>query len=682
MEKNYQYFDRDTSWLSFNYRVLLEASDEQLPLYERINFIAIYSSNLEEFYKIRVAELKSTITKTQERELETEEKEKILEAVNQEVDRQLDKRVFIYEKKIIPALSAHHIVFYQSPAEIETFHRPFVRSFFIDEVFPFLQPVPLGNGVHSFLRDNRLYLAVRVYKKEEKSTPNIPREAHYFVIKLPHEKVARFIELPPKLGRCYVMFQEDLIRANLDVIFADYDVDCSYCLKISRDADVILEDTSSEGIVQQMKKKLKKRKIGAVCRFVYERQMPADFLAFLMRNYQVSPTDLVPGDGHLNLEQLRSLPCPSKASLTLQKPKPMRLNCLDAQDSIFNYVERKDLLLYYPYHSFEHFTHWLYETVHDPSVTEILITQYRAAENSAVINTLIAAAQNGKRVTVFVELKARFDEEHNLATAEQMQRAGIHIIYSIPKVKVHAKVALVLREGKPSLAYISTGNFNEATASLYADLGLFTANKEIVADLQRLFLFLRERGGEPHFTQLLVPPFNLIDEFTKRLTHEMELAQRGEKAYIILKMNALQDQAMIDLLYKASEAGVKIDLLVRGICCLITEQPYSKNIKVTRIVDTFLEHARVWYFHNGGDARVFLGSPDFMKRNLYRRIEAITPVLDPDCQQMIIDILKLQLQADRKACWLDAKQNNNFKNPSPQNSQRVQYSIYNYLQEK
>ena len=682
MEKNYQYFDRNMSWLSFNYRVLLEAEDEQLPIYERINFISIYSSNLEEFYKIRVAELKSAITKTQEYELETEDKEKILEAVNQEVDRQLDKRVFIYEQKIIPALFAHHIIFYQSPAEIESFHRPFARSFFIDEVFPFLQPMPLGNGVHSFLRDNRLYLAIRVYKKEQYCNPDKPREPFYFVIKLPHEKVARFIELPSNLGRYYIMFQEDLIRANLDIIFPEYEVDCSYCLKISRDADVILEDSSSEGIVQQMKKKLKKRKIGAVCRFVYERQMPADFLAFLMKNYQVSPTDLVPGDGHLNLEQLRSLPCPSKALLTLQKPKPMRLNCLNEQDSVFNYVEKKDLLLYYPYHSFAHFTHWLYETVHDPCVTEILITQYRAAENSAVINTLIAAAQNGKRITVFVELKARFDEEHNLATAEQMERAGIHIIYSIPKVKVHAKVALVLRKGKPSLAYISTGNFNEATASLYADFGLFTANKDIVADLQRLFLFLRERGGEPHFSQLLVPPFNLIDEFTKLLTQEMELAKRGKKAYVILKMNALQDHTMINLLYEASEAGVKIDLLIRGICCLITEQPYSKNIKVTRIVDSFLEHARVWYFHNGGDSRIYIGSPDFMKRNLYRRIEALTPVLDPDCQQTILDILKIQLQPGRKACWLDAKQKNHFKNPSPKNLKRVQYSIYNYLQGK
>lgn len=687
MADNYRYFNRDVSWLSFNYRVLLEADDELLPLYERINFISIYSSNLEEFYKIRVADLKSSISKSKESELDAEEKEQVLDAISREVGRQLEERVRIYEEGILPDLRAHRITFYQSLEEVEPFHHEFVRNYFVEEIFPFLQPVPIyKDAVRSFLRDNRLYIAVRLYKKE--GLADDPLHTQYFVIKIPYSKVPRFIELPKRDGQSYIMYHEDMIRANLDVVFPGYEVDSSYCIKISRDADIMIEeDNPSADIVEQMKKKLKKRKIGAVCRFVYERQMAPDFLSFLMDAYEIAPEDLMAGDKHLNLEDLNRLPCPKKKLCVIEKPKPMPLTCLNEQDSIFEYVRHKDLLLYYPYHSFDHFIHWLYEAVHDQAVKEIMITQYRVAENSSVINTLIAAAQNGKKVTVFVELKARFDEENNLATAELMQRSGIHIIYSIPGLKVHAKVALVLREGEkgemlPGFAYVSTGNFNEATASVYADFGLFTANQEIVDDLQRLFRYLQERRGEPHFTRLLVPPFNLIDGFTALVQREMELAASGREGYIILKMNALQDQAMIDLLYKASEAGVRIDLIVRGICCLIPDQPYSRNIRITRIVDSFLEHARVWYFGNGGEVRLFLGSPDFMRRNLYRRIEAIAPVLDPDIKQTIIDILHIQLHPGRKACWVDSELRNVFKNNSKGNTVRVQYAIHDYLQQK
>ena len=365
------------------------------------------------------------------------------------------------------------------------------------------------------------------------------------------------------------------------------------CCKISRDADIFVDDaTSSEVMVEQLRKKVKKRKIGAVCRFVYDRKMPADYLEFLVDAFGINRDDLVPGDKHLNLEDLAHLPNPSKELCTQLKPRPMTLNCLDEKESIFRYVSKKDLMLHFPYHSFEHFIHFLYEAVHDPSCKEIMITQYRVAENSVVINTLIAAAQNGKKVTVFVELKARFDEENNLATAEMMKRAGIHIIFSIPGLKVHAKVALVLRynkEGKQtrSYAYISTGNFNEKTARIYADSGLFTSNEIIVNDLYTLFRVLQKEVTEPKFKRLLVARFNLLPELRRRIGYEINMAKAGKEARIILKMNALQDPAMIDELYKASEAGVKIDLIVRGICCLIPNQPYSRNIRITRIVDSF-----------------------------------------------------------------------------------------------
>ena len=722
MESKYNYFKRDISWLSFNYRVLLEALDERLPLYERINFISIYSSNLEEFYKIRVADHKAVASGATESDEETvQSARELVEEINKEVTRQLDDRVRIYEQKILPALRKNHIIFYQDN-HVEPFHQQFIKDFFREEIFPYLQPVPVSKDkIVSFLRDNRLYLAIRVYpKKEEKNKgeepkeniekytgecinerndgegikvgmeaarPNVTDLRHplYFVMKQPYAKVPRFIELPSREKNHYLMFTEDIIKANLNLIFPGYDVDSSYCIKISRDADILIDDTaSSADLVAQLKKKVKKRKIGDVCRFVYDRAMPSEFLDFLVDAFRIQRDELVPGDKHLNLEDLRHLPNPNKSLHSLEKPKPMKLTVLDEKESIFNYVAKKDLLLYYPYHSFEHFIHFLYEAVHNPETREIMVTQYRVAENSAVINTLIAAAQNGKKVTVFVELKARFDEENNLATAEMMQAAGIKIIYSIPGLKVHAKVALIRRRGLngekiPSYAYISTGNFNEKTATLYADCGLFTCRKEIVADLYNLFRTLQGKE-DPKFTTLLVARFNLIPELNRLIDREISLADEGKQGRIILKMNALQDPTMIDRLYEASKHGVQIDLIVRGICCLIPGQSYSRNIRVTRIVDSFLEHARIWYFGNDGTPKVFMGSPDWMRRNLYRRIEAITPILAPDLRDSLIEMLNIQLADNQKACWVDDKLQNIFKKRTPGTpAVRAQYTFYDWL---
>ena len=656
MESKYNYFKRDISWLSFNYRVLLEALDERLPLYERINFISIYSSNLEEFYKIRVADHKAVASGATESDEETvQSARELVEEINKEVTRQLDDRVRIYEEKLLPALRKNHIIFYQD-RHVEPFHQQFIKDFFREEIFPYLQPVPVSKDkIVSFLRDNRLYLAIRVYPKKEgnEGTTSLTesRQPLYFVMKQPYAKVPRFIELPSREKNHYLMFTEDIIKANLNLIFPGYDVDSSYCIKISRDADILIDDTaSSADLVAQLKKKVKKRKIGDVCRFVYDRGMPHDFLDFLVDAFHIQRDELVPGDKHLNLEDLRHLPNPNKSLHSLEKPKPMKLTILDEKESIFNYVAKKDLLLYYPYHSFEHFIHFLYEAVHNPETREIMVTQYRVAENSAVINTLIAAAQNGKKVTVFVELKARFDEENNLATAEMMQAAGIKIIYSIPGLKVHAKVALIRRRGLngekiPSYAYISTGNFNEKTATLYADCGLFTCRPKIVADLYNLFRTLQGKE-DPKFTTLLVARFNLIPELNRLIDREIALADEGKQGRIILKMNALQDPAMIDRLYEASEHGVQIDLIVRGICCLIPVQSYSRNIRVTRIVDSFLEHARIWYFGNDGKPKVFMGSPDWMRRN----------------------------------CWVDDNLRNIFKKRAPGTpAVRAQYTFYDWL---
>ena len=679
-----RYFKRDISWLSFNYRVLLEAEDDTLPLYERINFISIYSSNLEEFYKIRVADHKAIATGAAHSDEESVQSAiQLVTEINEEVNRQLEERIRIYEQKILPALRQHHIIFYQS-RNVEPFHKEFLRRFFREEIFPYLSPVPVSKDkVISFLRDNRLYLAVRLHSKG--TLPGDPDHTQYFVMKLPYSKVPRFIELPKQDKNYYLMFIEDIIKANIDTIFPGYDVDSSYCIKISRDADILIDESANTSeIIEQVKTKVKKRKIGAVCRFVYDRAMPDDFLDFLVDAFRINRQELVPGDKHLNMEALRHLPNPNNAVRPIRKPQPMKLACLDERESIFRYVEKKDLLLHYPYHSFEHFIHFLYEAVHEPTVREIMVTQYRVAENSAVINTLIAAAQNGKKVTVFVELKARFDEENNLATAEMMKAAGINILFSLPGLKVHAKVALVLRRDKqghklPSYAYISTGNFNEKTATLYADCGLFTCNPVLVNDLHNLFRTFQGKEN-PVFHRLLVARFNLMPELNRLIDHEIELAKSGKQGRIILKMNALQDPAMIERLYEASQAGVKIDLIVRGICCLIPGRKYSRNIRVTRIVDTFLEHARVWYFGNGGKPKLFLGSPDWMRRNLYRRIEAVTPILDPDLKRELSDMLSIQLSDKRKACFVDDHLRNRWKSARPQKEKiRSQYTFYEYL---
>ena len=679
-----RYFKRDISWLSFNYRVLLEAEDDTLPLYERINFISIYSSNLEEFYKIRVADHKAIATGAAHSDEESVQSAmQLVTEINEEVNRQLEERIRIYEQKILPALRQHHIIFYQS-RNVEPFHKEFLRRFFREEIFPYLSPVPVSKDkVISFLRDNRLYLAVRLHSKG--TLPGDPDHTQYFVMKLPYSKVPRFIELPKQDKNYYLMFIEDIIKANIDTIFPGYDVDSSYCIKISRDADILIDESANTSeIIEQVKTKVKKRKIGAVCRFVYDRAMPDDFLDFLVDAFRINRQELVPGDKHLNMEDLRHLPNPNNAVRPIRKPQPMKLACLDERESIFRYVEKKDLLLHYPYHSCELYIQYQDEAVHGPPDRENLVPQYRDPQTTTVINTLIAAAQNGKKVTVFVELKARFDEENNLATAEMMKAAGINILFSLPGLKVHAKVALVLRRDKqghklPSYAYISTGNFNEKTATLYADCGLFTCNPVLVNDLHNLFRTFQGKEN-PVFHRLLVARFNLIPELNRLIDHEIELAKSGKQGRIILKMNALQDPAMIERLYEASQAGVKIDLIVRGICCLIPGRKYSRNIRVTRIVDTFLEHARVWYFGNGGKPKLFLGSPDWMRRNLYRRIEAVTPILDPDLKRELSDMLSIQLSDKRKACFVDDHLRNRWKSARPQKEKiRSQYTFYEYL---
>lgn len=689
MEKSYKYFKRDLSWLSFNYRVLLEAEDETLPIYERIKFLSIYSSNLEEFYEIRVAEHRGVIMKKNFSEESAVEAEETLAAITQEVNRQQRDYYRIFSEKVLPELKRQHIYLYQNENPLP-FHEEFVHNFFNEEVFPFLSPVMIQAGdIRTFIRDRRLYLVIRMIKRSKRmNEPDFVPEYHYALMKIPHSKVPRFIELPQKDGNYYIMFIDDIIRANLQSVFPGYIIDSSYSIKISRDADIYLEDENSANMIENIRKKVKKRKIGALSRFMYDQAMPDDFLAFVCNAFGITAEDLVVGGRYNNLQDLMKLPNPAGKHLEQHSPNPMRVPFLENTGSVFKAIKKRDILLHFPYESFDYLIRFLMEAAFDPKVDEIKITQYRVAENSAVINALISAAQNGKKVTVFVELKARFDEENNMCTAERMEQAGIRIIYSIPGLKVHAKVAVILRKDtadglkQRDFAYLSTGNFNEKTAKIYSDMALLTANEEIISDINKVFAVLEGRLQNPSFKHLLVARFNMLPQLSQLIHREIEHVKEGKEGKIILKMNGLHDQKMIDELYRASEAGVKIELIIRGICCLVPDQPYSANIKITRIVDMFLEHARVWYFYNNGQEDLYLTSADWMRRNLHRRIETAFPILDTEIKKVIIDILQIQLHDNVKACYIDSELKNHFKRDDNPIKVRSQLEIYDYLKKR
>lgn len=688
MENSYKYFKRDVSWLSFNYRVLLEAEDDTLPVYERIKFLSIYSSNLEEFYEIRVAEHRGVIMKKNFTEESGAEAEEVLTEITNEVNRQQREYYRIFSEKILSELNRQNIYLYQG-SEPEPFHEEFVHNFFNEEVFPFLSPVMIQAGdIRTFIRDRRLYLVIRMVKKSKrKPEGDQAPEYHYALMKIPYAKVPRFIELPQHEGKFYIMFIDDIIRANLANIFPGYIIDSCYSIKISRDADIYLENEKGN-IVESIRKKVKKRKIGALSRFMYDRAMPDDFLSFICEAFGITRDDLVVGGRYLNLQDLAKLPNPKGKELEQKIPTPMRVPYLDEKGSVFRAVKKKDILLHFPYQSFDYLIRFLMEAAFDPKVDEIKITQYRVAENSAVINTLVSAAQNGKKVTVFVELKARFDEENNMSTAERMEQAGIRIIYSIPGLKVHAKVAVIIRKDpedgnkRRDFAYLSTGNFNEKTARVYSDMALLTCNDEIITDINKVFAVLEGKMAEPTFRHLLVARFNMVSELIRMIHREIEHVKLGRKGRIVLKMNGLHDQNMINELYHASENGVEIDLIVRGICCLVPGQPYSANIRITRIVDMFLEHSRIWYFYNDGKEDVYLTSADWMRRNLNRRIETAFPILVPEIKQEVIDILKIQMRDNVKACLIDEQLHNNFKHNEEPVKVRSQLAIYEYLKNK
>ncbi|MCT4614871.1 MAG: polyphosphate kinase 1 [Marinifilaceae bacterium] len=684
---NHKYFNRDLSWLSFNKRVLEECLNEDIPIYERIKFMAIYSSNLDEFYRVRIGTYKRFTELDEEGKKNLRENpDLILRKIKAEVGKQQDMFGQIYKNNILPELQKNGIHIVDENTVLPE-HHDYIKNFFLDNLLPHVQPMLLlKKRVQPFLQNNAIYLAVKLFKKRSKKEDETKQaRPKYAIIKIPSHRFDRFISLPQIDDKHYIMFLDDIIKLRMKILFPGYRIDSCYSFKLSRDSDLLIEDEYSGNLINLIESHLKKRETGTPSRFLYDMNIPKDFLKFLKASFGLVNNDIVEGGKYHNFQDFFEFPNPKYPELQSESDIPLKPKEFSSKKSIFKTIGKKDRILHFPYQSYEYVIRFLNQAAIDPKVEEIKATQYRVANNSAVVNALINAALNGKKVTVFVELKARFDEEANLRSAKEMTKAGVKIIYSMPGLKVHAKIALVIRKGdKKDYAFLSTGNFNEKTARIYADHGLFTANNEIIHELKLLFNFLENKQDDIDFKHLLVGQFNLKDSFISLIEREIENVKNGKKGYIIAKMNGLQERDIITKLYEASNIGVKIDLIIRGICCLKPNKTYAKNIKITRIVDKYLEHARVLYFYNNNNEEVYLSSADWMNRNLHRRIECSFPIYDKDISREIIDILKIQLRDNYSARNIDAYLRNVKIELGSDDDEiiRCQEAIYEYLKNK
>lgn len=685
--RKYEYTNRDISWLSFNFRVLQEAMDKTLPLYERLKFLAIYSNNMEEFYQVRVSYYKHMLRHEKEfpkQHFKEVDPARIIRQINEIVTNQQSIFHLIFEDEILPALRKNNIIVVNEEDKLSKSHLEYISEVFHSTIITSIDPVLLvKKKVRPFLKTGHPYVAMEMVSRDSKENK---QQKRYGIVKIPTDhNISRFIELPPENGKHYIVFVEDVIMRHIDAIFPGYRVENWYSLKLTRDADMEYDDYEGDDLIDAIDRIRSVRSVGEPNRFQYDRAMPQKLLDYLTTSFHISNDLLVMGGSRHNFRDFFSFPNPLYPKLEIESLPPIPIPSLaNLKKPIAGLISKKDYLLSLPYQPFEHYLRFLREASTDPSVKEIKATQYRVSDHSVVVNTLIAAAENGKKVTVFVELKARFDEEANLKWANEMTKAGIRIIYSIPKLKVHAKISLVIRKKGSKhgdQAYLGTGNFNEKTARLYGDHGLFTSNPEVVREVKDLYKHLEDQKLRPVFKHILVPGFNLVPTFIQLINQEIEATKKGGIGYILLKMNGLQDKEMVDGLYKASKAGVKVDLIIRGVCTLKTEQPYSKNIRVIRIVDRYLEHARVFVFLNNGDHQVYMGSADWMKRNLRRRVECIFPVYDYDLKKEILDILNIQLSDNVKACEIDGRLINNrivTKGPDI----RAQQATYEYFKNK
>lgn len=678
-DREYTFADRELSWIAFNGRVLQEADDPTVPLFERLAFLAIFSSNLDEFFRVRVASLRSLLRLKKKKlgKLPMNPR-RLLREIHGRVSTQQELFGDIFRGRILPELARHgiHLVDERSASEE---HGGFIREYFRQRVRPLLDPLRLDPESPSFLEDRQVYLTVELWAVDEHGLGGRPA---YALVKVP-DALPRFVPLPASADRKEVMFLDDVIRFCLPELFPEEDVGGAYAVKLSRDAELYIEDEFSGSVVEAIRKSLGKRRTGAPARFLYDLQSPYALVAFLRRCLELEDEDLIPGGRYHNLHDFHGFPRFELTGLVHEPLEPLAHPSLSAHRPVHEAISEKDCIVHFPYQAFDPVVRFLEEAARDDAVEEVWATLYRVSEHSAVVGALLAAAEAGKTVRVFVEVKARFDEASNLQWAERMERAGIVTLYSFPSLKVHAKLALVARRGERDLrhcAYLGTGNFNEKTARIYADHGLFTADPGITDEVRRVFGFLAGEDPEPTFERLLVAPFNMRERFYEMIEREATYARNGRPSGMILKMNSLEDEDIIRRLYDASNAGVPIRLIVRGICRLIPQVPgQSENITVTSIVDRYLEHARVFLFRNGGENAYYLASADWMKRNLSHRVEVGFPVLDPDIRRQLRRILDVQVADNVKARVIDPEMSNARVNPGPEARVRAQVAIRELL---
>lgn len=682
----YIYFDRELSWLSFNGRVLQEAKDPTVPLFERLSFLAIFSSNLDEFFRVRVASLRSLL-RLKKKSIDNLDfnPSKLLKQIYRVVTGQQEEFGRIFREEILPELEALGIRLINDQ-DVKEEQAEFVRKYFDEQVRPHVRPYFLDDE-HDvpFLPDKCLFLltALRAWPVNGSEDR---RGLSYGVVEVPRTVLPRFVWIPGTGEHQYVMFLDDIVRFNLPQIFPEYEIGQAYAVKLSRDADLNLDDEYTGNLKEKIAKGLAKRASGIPCRVLYDLNMPVEMVSVLTSRMRFDEDDLVPGGRYHNLHDLHSFPRFGFKDLCYAPLPPLGHPVISGYPSLFSAIKEQDLLLHLPYQSFDYVVDFLHEATDDPEVEEIWIALYRVASQSKVVSALIEAARKGKRVTAFVEIKARFDEEPNLFWAEQMEQAGIRILYSMPGLKVHAKLALVVRSpgaDPPMLAYLSTGNFNEKTARIYTDEGLFTADQTITRDIRKVFGFLSGEIEKPSFERVLVAPFYLRKSLYRLIDREIEHAQSGREARIILKMNSLEDTKIITRLYEASNAGVRVDLVVRGICRLVPGvKGQSENIRVRSIVDRFLEHSRVFIFYNDGAEEYYLASADWMRRNLSERVEVAFPILDDRLKQEIRKLVELHLADNTKARIIDEEQTNQYIRDDQAPPVRAQLDTYSLLKKE
>lgn len=676
-----QFFDRDLSWLAFNNLVLQEAGKETVPVLERIKFLSIYSSNLDEFYRVRMPVQMALhhIAKNDNGDYLADQNKTNLQEARKIIGAQLELFGQTLTQNIIPLLKKSNIhLLYNEPLpdEILTVLDDYLHS----QVMAFLQPIDLSDDSKLFFpENNKVYFLVIV--EQDGLERNM-------ILNIPSDQLSRFYSVNIDQTQ-YIVFLDDIIRFNLGKIFKDSTIKGCFSIKITRDAEIDLKDEYSGDILDEIETQLQKRDTGLATRFLHEPGMPLRLLYFIQSRLNLSVESITEGGRYHNLKDLGQIPV-KNPSFSYENWPALPVKEINYKSSLFDQLKKKDICINAPYQSYNTILRFFNEAAIDPTVEEIYITLYRVASNSRIVNALISAAKNGKKVFVMIELKARFDEANNIKWAKKMKGAGVQIVYSVAALKVHAKVALVKRkiDGRSSYSgLLSTGNFNETTAAFYTDHILITTNSEILREVELLFIFLQKRkkpGPEDKidFKHLLVAQFNLQSKFIELIDREIANAKKGLTASITIKLNNLEERVLINKLYEASQAGVKIRMIIRSICCLVPGVPgLSENISILRIVDRYLEHGRVFLFHNNGKQDLYMGSSDWMNRNIYHRIEVCFPVADPDMKNQIIETLNLQLKDNVQAVRIDKKLNNvKIENNGPLNESQKQ--IYLLLKNK